>query len=399
MITYRQALDLILALPFDAGMEMCPLLDSVDRFLAEPVGAPWPMPRFDNSSMDGFAARAEDLHDATTDHPARLSIVGESAAGRAFAGEAAPRTAIRISTGAPVPPGYDAIIPIENARLVGERDVEFPAPAVAGRYIRRRASDVAEGQALFARGARVTPAVLAFLASFNIPAVRVARRPRVAILTGGDEIVAHGAPLGEGQIVGSSLYYLDAELRACGCEPRVFGIARDHLPDLRALFSEALAWGDILVTTAGVSVGPHDLMGRVVEELGGTTILHQVAIRPGKPMLVATYGAKVHFGFPGNPVSTCCNFEIFLKPFLRRAFGIEPTVRPTETRIAAGRFDADPRRLFFVYTIIDGDTARPLPNQNSANLLLPAMANALAIIKPGDTVETGEAVEVLRVGE
>lgn len=399
LLEYAVALERILALPFDPGTGTIPLLQSTARILAGPVAAPWPLPRFDNSAMDGFAVRASDLESASGASPRALRIAGESAAGRPFEGIVPSPTAIRISTGAPVPDGVDAVVPVEQVRV--ERvTAYFAAPAKAGQFIRHRGADVREGQELFGAGTLITPEVLSFLAFYNLPSVTVFRRPRVGILTSGDEIVLHGAPLAAGQIVGSSVYYLEKALERCHCEARLFGVAPDDEALYRQRFAEALEWSEILVTTAGVSVGEHDVVGRVIESLGGEVLFWRVAVRPGKPMIVARFGGKIHFGFPGNPVSTCCNTEIFLKPFLRRAFRMEPAVRPRERMRLAAPCPRDRQRLFFVHgisAIENGDrVVRPLLNQNSGNILNPALANCLIVVEPGpDGINEGIGVEVI----
>lgn len=398
MLPYRDALDQILSLPFALGKETVPLLQAHGRVLAAPIPAPWPLPRFDNSAMDGFAMRAADAATA----PVELPIAGESAAGHPFPGTVPPGHAIRISTGAKVPAGLDGIVPIEKAEAIegGAAAVRLLVAPTSGAFIRARGSDIAEGQELFPAGTPITPAVLAFLSSFNIEEVTVYKRPRVAVLTSGDEVKELGTPLRESDIVASSLYFLEEELRHCGCEPRLFGIAPDDADQFRARFEEALAWGDLLVTTAGVSVGGHDVVHDVIAAQGGTVHFWRVAVRPGKPMLVATYGGKHHFGFPGNPVSTCCNTELFLKPFLRRAFGITPAEPPTERLPLATACPRDKGRLFFVYCtdeIQDGQRhLRPLPRQNSGNLYLVAQATYLAVVDPGpDEIPAGEKVEAM----
>ena len=400
MLSYREALDIILSLPFEIGQEDVPLLKSEGHRLAGPVQAPWPLPRFDNSSMDGYALKSADVQKASAGQPVSLEVIGESAAGTAFTGEVHPGQCIRISTGAEVPPSTDTIVPIERVDA-HDSTARFSEPAPPDQFIRRLGTDVEQGAQLFQRGTLITPEVLAFLAYYNLPKVAVLARPRVGILTGGDEIRHHGEELSGSQIVGSSIYYLEREIARCGCEPRLFGIARDDFDDYRKLFVEMLEWSDLIVTTAGVSVGDHDIVGPVIESLGGQTHFWRAAVRPGKPILLASYGRKHHFGFPGNPVSTCCNTEIFLKPFLRKAFGIQPIEPP---RVAA-RLETDcPRdrkRLFFVYaqTRIDESgriAATPLPNQNSGNLLNPALADAMLEIEPGmEPVPKGSEVKLI----
>jgi molybdopterin molybdotransferase len=392
ILSYTEALGRILRLELPLGVERAPLLQAGGRSLAAGLRAPWPLPRFDNSSMDGFALRASE---ATT----AMAIVGESAAGKSFHGTIPPGGAIRISTGAELPPGLDAVVPVEQSSVAADR-VTFSGPVKSGQFIRWRGSDIQEGQELFGRGVRVTPEVMAFLASFNVTEVEVLRRPRVGFLTSGDEIKLLGSTLGEGEIIGSSIYYLQQELSHCGCEVRFFGIAPDEVSPYRRLFEEALDWSDIVVTTAGVSVGEHDVVGRVIEELRGEVLFWKVAVRPGKPMIVSKFGGKFHFGFPGNPVSTCCNMEIFLKPLLRKALAVSPAERPLERMTLTADCPRDRQRLFFVYgvyTVKDGGrVVHPLGNQNSGNLMNAALANCLIVVEPGsEPVRAGEVVNVM----
>ncbi len=387
MLTYEEALRKILECPFTPTTERVPLMDSEGRYLSESIAAPWPLPRFDNSAMDGFAVHARDTREAGLTCPVTLDIVGESAAGAAFDGKCAEGSAIRISTGAEMPDHLDGIVPIEKCEVEGEKVKIFKA-ATSGQYIRRRGEDVAESHALFGVGTKVSPAVLSFLASYNIEDIPVFVRPKVAILSSGDEIRPFGSELTGSQIVGSSSYYLERELAACGCETRDFGISPDNVDAYTAMFEEALSWGDIVVTTAGVSMGEHDVVGNVTEKLGGELLFWKAAIRPGKPIMVTRFGDKIHFGLPGNPVSTCCNTEVFLKPFLRRAFNCEPYLVPRMNVKLADACPRDKSRLFFVYSLAyleDGETfLRPLSKQSSGNLYNPAQANALAVIEPGD---------------
>lgn len=393
MISYEEALDHILALPVSTKSESLGLRSAAYRFLAEDIHAPWPLPRFDNSAMDGFAFRAEDGQSAGE----KLIIVGESAAGRAFSGAIGPGEAIRIATGAPVPPDAGTILPREKGMEEAPGILTVREPEPAGLYFRRAGSDVNQGQLLFSAGDRINPAATMLLASYNFNEVQVFQRPKVAILTSGDEIKPLGSSLGESEIIGSSLYYLEQELAACGCEARLFGIAADEMESFAALFAEALRWADLVVTTAGVSVGERDLLHAVVERFEGQRIFWRVAVRPGKPMLLSQFGDKPHFGFPGNPVSTCCNTEIFLKPYLRKWFGWKECFEKPELRRAAKPIPRDRNRLFFVYSkLTSDDGVTPLANQNSGNLHNPALADALAVIPPGEQiVQQGGIVDCL----
>ncbi len=398
MIDYGVALERILALAKPPTSERVPLLKAAGRILAESARAPWAMPRFDNSAMDGYAVRAGDLASASSTTPDFLAIAGESAAGHAYEHPLEPGETVRISTGARLPAGADAVVPFEAVRREDDW-VVFTSPPAQRQNVRRHGSDVQHDAPLFPPGTPITPEVLSFLASFNLPTLNVYRPLRVGILTSGDEILAHGqSPIGS-QIIGSSLYYLEQTLRDCACEPHLFGIAHDDPADFRKRFAEMLDWCDIAVTTAGVSVGEHDVVGRALEQLGATIHFWRVRVRPGKPMLLATINGTPHFGFPGNPVSTICNAEIFLKPFLRRCYGIEPAHAPTLRAHLAVDCPRDPDRLFFVYTrlvVEDGALfAHPYDNQNSANLLNPARSNALALAPPGpDPLEAGTEILV-----
>jgi len=394
MLDYREALDRILAIPFDARVERVPLLAAGERWMAEAVAAPWPLPRFDNSSMDGFAFRAADT-------PGDLAIVGESAAGHPFDGAVGPGQAIRISTGAPLPAGADAVLPVERA-VVRDATLAVGEAVPAGRFVRRAGEDVPAGATLFGRGTRLTPARLAFIAMYNLPDVAVLAPPRVAILTSGDEVKLHGATLRESDIVGANIYYLERELRAFGCEPRLFGISPDDAAAFRRMMEAALAWADIVVTTAGVSVGEHDVVGAAMNALRADVLFWKVSVRPGKPMLVATVAGKPVFGLPGNPVSVVCNTEIFLKPFLRKAFGIRPVTPPVERMPTVTDLARDPQRLWFVLAEIGTPNGTPwalaLPNQSSGNLYNAARANGLIVLEAGEgKVLAGERVDILRI--
>ncbi|MCC6546331.1 molybdopterin molybdotransferase MoeA [Candidatus Sumerlaeota bacterium] len=403
MISYEQALDKILSLEFSLGKETVPLLSARGRVLAADIVAPWPLPRFDHATMDGFAVRAEDLRTASVDVPAVLPIKGESAAGHPFAGEAAPGTAIRISTGAPVPAGCDAVVPVERVHVVMD-SIATTLPVQVGASILRRGTNITQGTTFLARGAMLHSMQIAALASFNLPEVDVFRRPRVAILTSGDEVKPLGSNLGDADVVDSSTPYLSLELEACGCETRSFGISPDDAQAYRQRYEEALAWGDIVVTTAGVSVGPHDIVAGVLDSLGAQLVFTKVAIRPGKPMMVARVGGKVHFGLPGNPLSVLCNTEIFVKPFLRNAFGMKPQMLPTQKLRVTRSFQPDRQRLFFINSatsVVNGEcVVAPLQNQNSANSVNGGLANALIVAPPGDgKVEEGTIVNVLPIGQ
>jgi len=394
MLTYRQALNRILDLPLTLRREMVPLLASSGRVLCDPVVAPWPLPRFDQSAMDGFA-----LHSRETD-PSEFLIVGESAAGHPFHGTVGPGEAVRISTGARIPAGAESVLPRELAQEGGQGKVRASELPVRGNFIRFQGEDVAEGEALFEPGTRIDAPQLAFLSMFNLAELPVYAPPRIAILGSGDEVRPLGAPLRETDIVGSSLYYLSAELAAFGCEPRIMGISPDEPGAFRDLLEEALRWGDAVISTAGVSVGDHDVVGQALQAVDANVLFWRVAVRPGKPMMVAMARDKPVFGLPGNPVSTFCNTEIFIKPFLRQRMGIEPAEIGAQSLPLAEDCPRDGHRLFFVMAqcIPDGDSwrVRPLGHQSSGNLFNAARANAMIVLEAGPRPALrGEPVPVL----
>ncbi len=394
MISYQEAMEKIMALETPQKRKKVPLMDSEDCYLAGPVEAPWDLPRFDNSAMDGYAFHSDDIGKVE-----EFKLVGESAAGHAYSGRVERGEIIAISTGAEVPAGLDTIAPIEICEKNGNT-VRVTGDVEANRFIRFKGSDVKKGQKVFQRGTRIDPETIGFLSFYNIPEVEIIIPPKVAILTSGDEIIPYGETPTGSQIIGSSLYALERKLRNWGCETRLLGIAKDELSNFLDLMKQALGWADIIVTTAGVSVGPHDLMSQVIEELNGDIHFWRVAVRPGKPMLLATYGKKVHFGFPGNPVSTSCNSEIFLKPFLEKWFGKDSRL-PLEYCVPlATDCPRDKRRHFYVYAqkeVKEGTlTIRPLENQNSGNILNPALADALISVSPGpDAIPEGELVRII----
>ncbi len=397
MVTYRQALDTLLQLPLALRVERVPLLESVGRVLCEAVTAPFSLPRFNQSAMDGYAVRVED--------PARrtFAVVGESAAGHPFPESLPCDCAVRISTGALLPQGASHVVPRELVAEAGSESVTFLALTEAGIFIRRRGEDVAEGVELFPAGTRITPAMMAFLAMFNQPGVAVHCRPRVAMRGSGDEVRLLGEALGPADVVASGLYYLVAEFEAMGCETRLVGVSPDEAGAFEALLGEALQWGDFVVSTAGVSVGDHDVVGVALKSIGAHVHFWKVSVRPGKPMLVATAAGKPLFGLPGNPVSTFCNTQIFLKPFLRRKFGAVPSEIPWEMLPLGADSARDRERLFFVTArleTMDGVTrVIPLGNQSSGNLFNAARAQALVMVEPGvGSVRSGERVPVLRLG-
>jgi len=355
--------------------------------------------------MDGFAVRSTDVAAATAGEPVVLRVLGEVAAGRAPDLEAVPGTAIRIMTGAMMPPGADAVVPVEDTDAApGASEIpELVAIRAALRRndnVRFKGSDVAAGAPLLDMGRACDPAAIALLAATGTAAVEVHRRPRVAVISTGDELVPSGLPLGPAQIHDSNSLTLAALATEAGAVVRRLGIARDTLPSLVALVREAVAWADVVVLSGGVSVGAHDHVKAAFSDVG-TMSLWRVAIKPGRPLAFAraTSGDRtVHlFGLPGNPVSVVITFELFVRPVLRllaghgRAFD-----RPVRIARLAERMRGSSGRETITRVVLEPDPDRPdgllarsSGGQDSYMLASLAAANGLIFIPPDMDLPAG----------
>ncbi len=407
--------------------EVAPLVEAAGRVLAEPVDARVTLPPWDNTAMDGFAVRAADTDGASADAPVTLPVTGEVPAGHAPSSPLEPGTAIRITTGAMIPPGADAVVPVEDTDAPPGADrlpdrVEIRRPARAGDNVRTAGSDVAAGARLLEPGAVVGPAALALLAATGISEVRVRRRPRVAVIATGDELVAIGEPLGTAQIYDSNSLALVAQARAAGAEARRLGIARDRLGSVVALLDEARAWADVIVLSGGVSVGAHDVVKDAVASLGSIGFW-RVAIQPGKPLAygrAAREGAGAGtaplddappisvFGLPGNPVSAFVTFELFVRPLLRRLEGRgDGSGRRVVRAMLAEPVHKSPDRRGFLRVRLSPDPARPggllarlAGGQGSHVLSALAAADGLAIVPEGvPGLDAGAEVDVLELDD
>jgi molybdopterin molybdotransferase len=389
--------------------------DALGRVLAEPITARVTLPPWDNSAMDGFAVQAADVTGATKRWPKTLTVVGESRAGHPPEGTVRSGTAMRILTGAMLPPGADAVVPVE-ATDAPEGVAALPASVVVmgaaavGANVRRAGSDLRQGDRLLEPGSRVSAAAVAVIAAAGHGSVRVHRRPRVAVLATGDELVEAGAVLGPGQIHDSNAPALAAQARQVGAEVRRLGIAHDTLAEVERRLAEAVAWADVVIVSGGVSVGAHDMVKSAMERFGPLD-LWRVAIQPGKPLAFGRAvgpegGPVLMFGLPGNPVSTFVTFEIFVRPVLRRLAGdADPLARDTvRARLSSALTSAKDRRAF-LRVVLRPDTsngtgwlASSAGGQGSHVISALATADGLAIIPEGvDRLEAGAEVEVWRL--
>jgi molybdopterin molybdotransferase len=324
--TFEEARKIVLDHVAPLGSEQVPLLDAFGRVLAEDVASPSDFPAWDNSAMDGYAVRAADAQGA-----APLPLAGYLPAGSPGAGPLAPGTAAKILTGAPVPEGADAIVPFEEAE---EHDgaVRATAPVRAGAHVRRRGEDLRAGEIALRAGTVIGPPEVSWLATSSRLFVPVHRRPRVAILSTGDELVPPGEPVGPGKIHDSNGVAVAAAVWQAGGEPVLLGIARDDREALRERLAEGLR-ADVVVTSAGVSMGDRDYVREVLAALEVRQVFWKVDIKPGRPTAFALRGTTPVFSLPGNPVSTILTFEQFVRPALLRMQGRRAVLRPTERAV------------------------------------------------------------------
>lgn len=395
--TFERARALILERVSPLPAESVPLLDVVGRVLAKEVKAPCDMPRWDNSAMDGFAVRAEDCGSLKP-----LLIDGYIPAGATASDiKVRPGKAVRIMTGAPTPDGCDTVVPVEETE---EKDghVVIKDQVKLGAHIRVRGEDVQKDEVVIAVGSILRPSEINMLASFGLQNVSVYCRPKVAILSTGDELVEPGEPLGPGQIVNSNAYSLAAAVKELGGEPLLLDIARDN----RESLTEKLAVGlqaDVLVTTAGVSMGDRDMVCKMLQETGVEPLFWKVDIKPGRPTAFGLKDGKPVFSLPGNPVSAMITFEEFVRPALLKMMGhhrvIKPFVKATlqeTTKKKAGRV-----QFLRVRVVDNGDhlIASSSGDQNTGILVTMLRANGIAVLPANrEQIEAGEEVDIHLIG-
>jgi molybdopterin molybdotransferase len=401
MLSVEEARERILAHVARLPTEEAPLPEALGRILAEDAIASEDLPAFANSAMDGYALRSADTLGADPTTPRTLCLVGAVPAGRVYAGVVAPGEAVRILTGAPLPVGADAVLQ-QELTTVAESTVTLLAEVAPGTNIRPVGDDVHAGDLLLPAGTELGPSEIALLAALGVHPVRVTRRPRVAILSTGDEL----APLGEtpqpGQIRESNSAYLAAAVIRAGGEPRLLGITRDREEEIRAGLQRAQG-ADLILTSGGVSVGDYDLVKQILAEKG-TIDFWRVRMRPGKPLAFGLLGATPLLGLPGNPVSAAVTFELFGRPALRLLLGARPIERPVVEVVYAGADLPRADRRHFVRVRLESrrGTLAAMPTGEQGSHLISSLrgATALLVVPEGEgIVRSGDVVAALLLND
>jgi molybdopterin molybdotransferase len=375
LLTIDQALTRVLEHVRPLSDEDVSVEDALGRVLAVAAVARVDLPPFPSSAMDGYAVRAGDT-------PGALTVVGQSAAGHPSDATLRPGQAIAISTGAVVPDGADAVVPVERTRS-GEGSVEVER-VEPGENVRPRGGDIAAGEDVLAVGAACGPAQLGALAAVGLDTVRCARRPRAVVLATGSELRRPGEPLGPGEIYESNTVMLAAQLRRAGADVEVHGTVADNAAATRAALERGLE-ADVLITSGGVSVGEHDLVRGLLAELGVVEVFWRVAVKPGKPVAFSTRASTLVFGLPGNPVSSFVGFELFVRPALAALQGAadpRPAFLPGRLGAALPRNAA--RDELVRGRIDEGGLIAPLHGQESHMIARAAHANVLVLVPRGE---------------
>ncbi len=397
MLSIEEALDKIRSGIAPLATEEIFVADALGRVLAEDVIATLSHPPQAVSAMDGYAVRAEDVAKV----PATLTRIGEAAAGHEFAGEVGPGECTRIFTGGALPRGADCIVIQEDTDVDGDR-ITIKEAASPGAWVRAEGLDFAAGRVLLQAGRVMTARDVGLAAAAGATWVRVRRKPRIAILSTGDEIVMPGAPMRPDQIVSSNSVALVAYAQVLGAEGTSIGVAEDRPESLRERLKDAAGY-DILVTSGGASVGDHDLVQSVFGDEGLELGFYKIAMRPGKPLIFGTIGDTYLLGLPGNPVSTGVTSALFLKAAVERMLGIEPG--PLYQAARLGR-DLKPngKRLDFMRARLEANdselpTATPFERQDSSMMALFADAGCLVMREIGaPAAKTGDIVKIVPLG-
>jgi molybdopterin molybdotransferase len=402
LATIEEARSKVLSQSAPMQAEPRPLVECLGMVVAKDLVAAHDLPPFDNSAMDGYAVVASDTTGASSDHATTLLITdtipaGHGANSRISSGEAA-----RIMTGAPLPEGADAVVQLEVTTEAGDTVLIFEA-AQAGRNVRRAGKDATAGAVVLTAGTVLGPAEIGMVASLGLASLSVYRRPRVAIVLTGSELVDVGQPLGPGQIHNSNGYSLRALCQQLGIQADVLGIAADDRAATRDLMAKGLEY-DVLLTSGGVSVGAYDFVKEVQSDLGVEQLLWGVAVKPGKPLVFGKRGRTLVFGLPGNPVSAMVSFELFVRPALLTLMGHQHTARPLRKATIVEDLEALKERVHVVRVRVWREgaiyKATSTGDQGSGRMRSMVGANGLVFVPAASAgLKAGDEIDVLLLGE
>ena len=405
MIDISKAIKIVTSKTPKLDPEKCGISDAVGRVLAEPIIADTDLPSFDRSQMDGYAVRAGDVKNA----PITLRLVGESAAGKGWHKTMGRGETVAIMTGAPVPKGADAVQKIELTKTNSADTIEILNPVEKGSFIIKEGSEIKKGTAIFKSGEVIAENMIATLAAFGYAKVKVAKRPGVAIIGTGSEIVEITKKPGRDQIRNSNSVMLDVLCRKYGAETTVLPIAKDEISDLKFQISEAVGLNksaiprprsEILILTGGVSVGKYDHTKTALAELGAEIFFEKVRLKPGKPAVFARLGKTLVFGLPGNPVSAAVTFHLFVRTAILAMQGVKTA--PLKIGVAVLAADAQAARERDTYLPSRLETnalgqlvAYPLKWQGSSDFVGFAQADSLIFVPRGELIKTGEVAGIV----
>jgi molybdopterin molybdotransferase len=397
MLSVDEALERVLSKISPLGFEKVSLLNSLGRVIAEDISARRNIPPLDNSAMDGYAVRREDIRNASQDHPVRLEVTEDLPAGFISTRTLEKGKAIRIMTGAPIPKGADTVIPVEESKKEDGFALIFKAAAL-GENIRKSGEDVKMGDRVIFKGDTIRPAEVGMIASVGRSFVYVFHRPLVAILCTGDELVDVDGGVNDVKIISSNSYTLAAQVKECGAIPLQLGIARDRKEEIAEKLRQGIR-ADVLISSAGVSVGDYDFVKDVLEDLGMEMVFWKVAMRPGQPLAFGTIGEKPVFGLPGNPVSSMISFEQFVRPSLLKMMGHRQLFRPVIEAILKEEIRKMTGRRYFIRGTVSIEknqySVTTTGEQGSGILRSMVRANGLIVISEDqEMVRAGEKVKV-----
>ena len=397
MISVEEALQVILKSIQVLGLEKVDILSSLGRVLGEDIYAPYHIPHWDNSAMDGYAVIQKDIKDATPENPATLKVVADLPAGYTAKRDLKKGEVIRIMTGAPIPEGSDTVVMVEDTKRNGDKVNIFKANS-KGDNIRKAGEDVSKGTLVLPKGSVIHPAEVGMLASLKRSFVSVYQKPTVAVISTGDELIDVDENLTGGKIVSSNTYSLSSLVRYLGATPLILGIAKDKSEDLLDRFKVAVR-ADMIISSGGVSVGDYDLVKDILKELGAEMKFWKVSMRPGQPLAFGVIEGKPTFGLPGNPVSCMVSFEQFVRPSILKASGYRQIFRPLIEACLKEPINKKVGKKYFIRCIVSMEEGKYVVTttgeQGSGILMSMVRANGLIVLpEEKTTFEAGEMVKV-----